>query len=112
MSAPPNITIIEQDKAASIAQEFHVMHTANEFILTVIEVIPQMEYSTSDTITPEGKSKKVARLKTSGIIQRVVGRFGMSPAAFKKMVTVSSTNLRQYENKFGEIAINPPEGLQ
>lgn len=109
---PTKIEIIGQDQAANVASEFHVMHTPNEFMLTVIEIIPQMEFTAKSTVNSEGQTKSFARLQTKGILQRVVGRFGMSPATFKKLVVVANQNLKQFERKFGEIAINPPEGLQ
>ena len=102
------IKIEGQDKTALLASEFQVFHTANEFILNVLEVIPQMEYQSSTEIIA---GKNVAKLMTVSILQKVIGRFGMSPAAFKKLVQVANHNLAQYEKKFGEIAINPPEGL-
>ncbi|MHA2249942.1 MAG: DUF3467 domain-containing protein [Candidatus Kariarchaeaceae archaeon] len=107
---PPNIKIIDQDQPANVATEFHVMHTPNEFLLTIIEVIPQMGYKLGESSAHPGK--KIPQLQTTGIVHKVVGRFGMSPATFKKMVSVANQNLKQYENKFGEVAINPPEGLQ
>ncbi len=112
MTQPRNIEIIGQDQSAKFANEFHIMHTPNEFVLSVVEVIPQMKFSTQEGITDQGKKHNIAKISSAGIIQKVVGRFGMSPAAFKKMVTVMNKNLQQYEAKFGSIAINPPEGLQ
>jgi hypothetical protein len=106
----PNIKIVDQDQAAKVATEFHVMHTPNEFFLTVIAVIPQMGFKISDQQDQTGK--RIPQLLNTGIHHKVVGRFGMSPATFKKMVNVSGQNLKQYEGKYGEIAINPPEGLQ
>ncbi|MFV2014688.1 MAG: DUF3467 domain-containing protein, partial [Candidatus Heimdallarchaeota archaeon] len=89
-----------------------IMHTPNEFVLSVVEVIPQMKFSTRESFTEQGKKQNVAKISSTGILQKIVGRFGMSPAAFKKMVTVMNKNLQQYEEKFGSIAINPPEGMQ
>ncbi len=104
----PNIKIIDQEQSANIATEFHVLHTPNEFLLTIIETIPEMEYKVpSDT-----EGKQVPRLHNTAIYHKVVGRFGMSPATFKKLVQVITQNLTQFESKFGQIAINPPEGLQ
>ncbi|MHA2029886.1 MAG: DUF3467 domain-containing protein [Candidatus Kariarchaeaceae archaeon] len=112
MSTQRKITITGQDQPAIFANEFQIMHTPNEFVLSVVEVIPQMEFTAQEGYTKEGSKQNIAKLRSSGIMQKIVGRFGMSPAAFKKMVSVMNTNLKQYESKFGSIAINPPEGLQ
>ena len=80
--------------------------------MSLIEVIPQMIYQETDGIIPTTKQPgKVMRMKNDGILQKIVGRYGMSPAAFKKFVTVLNQNLKKYEEKFGEISINPPEFL-
>lgn len=107
---PPNIDIIDQDRPANVATEFHVMHTPNEFLVTIIEVIPQMQYKIPEF--PNESGRRLPRLQNTGIIHKVVGRFGMSPSTFKKLVQVTSQNLIQFEKKYGEVAINPPEGMQ
>ena len=103
----PPIRIEGQDMKARLAQEFHVLHTPNEFLLSILEVIPQMAYFN------EKEAGKISnKLQSAGILQKVVGRYVMSPAAMKKLAHVLSKNLEQFEKKFGEIVINPPEGLQ
>jgi hypothetical protein len=112
MSQSRRIEIIGQEQSAIFANEFHIMHTPNDFVLSVVEVIPQMQFSTKSRVTEKGTKQNLAKVSSTGIVHNIVGRFGMSPAAFKKMVTVMNKNLQQYEDKFGSIAINPPEGLQ
>lgn len=112
MSQPKKIEIVGQDQSAVFANEFQVMHTPNDFVLSVLEVIPQMQFSTQERFSEEGKKQNLAKISSTGVIRKIVGRFGMSPAAFKNMVTMMNKNLQQYETKFGSIAINPPEGLQ
>ncbi|OLS23759.1 MAG: hypothetical protein HeimC2_24980 [Candidatus Heimdallarchaeota archaeon LC_2] len=112
MTKPINIEITGQDQSALFANDFHVMHTPNDFVLSVVEAIPQMQFSLKESINQDGKTRNITRLSSTGIIRKVIGRYGMSPAAFKKMVSVMNTNLKQFEDKFGEIAINPPEGMQ
>lgn len=112
MSKPLKIEITGQDQSALFANDFHIMHTPNEFVLSIVEAIPQMQFSSQESINQDGKTRNVARISSSGILRKIIGRYGMSPAAFKKLVTVMNTNLKQYEDKFGAIAINPPEGLQ
>ncbi len=109
---PTKITITNQDLEAKFASEFHIMHNPNEFVLTMLEVIPQMKYTFKEVPHPKtGLPTKVARMANDGLVQKVVGRFGMSPATMKKLVTVLNQNVKNYEAKFGEISINPPEGL-
>jgi hypothetical protein len=110
MSTP--IKIVGPETEARMAQEFHVIHTPHEFLLSIIEVIPQMAYvNTGQEEVNVANMKPQARLQNTGILQKIVGRYGMSPAAFKKLVVVAQRNLQQYEAKFGEIAIQPPEGM-
>lgn len=110
MSKAPKINIDGQDKAANFVSEFHCLHTPHDFILSMIEVIPQMKYTEQDGLNPITKEAiKVAKLQNAGIIQKIVGRYGMSPASFKKLVTVLNQNLKKFEEKYGEIAIRPPE---
>lgn len=103
------IKIEGQDIPARLAQEFHVFHTPNEFLISLIEIIPQMEYAMR-----EGANKQphITQLQNTGLVHQVVGRFAISPASVKKLAQVLQRNIQQYESKFGEIAINPPEGLQ
>ncbi len=107
---PPRIEIIDQDQPSKFATEFNIMHTPNEFVLNLIENIPQMTYVDTTTIDPKtSQPREIKRLQTDYIVQRVVGRYSMSPASFKKLAIVINQNLKKYEDKFGEIAINPPE---
>ncbi|MHA2502436.1 MAG: DUF3467 domain-containing protein [Candidatus Kariarchaeaceae archaeon] len=100
------------NQSAKLAQEFQISHTPNEFLLNLIEVIPQMGFKVREQPGKEpGSIRKSAQLEHTGMLQKVVGRFVMSPAAMKKLVNVMNHNLKQYEEKFGEIAINPPEGF-
>ncbi len=112
MSKPLKIDIIGQDQSAIFANDFHIMNTPNEFVLSIVEAIPQMQFSSKEEFNQDGKKRNIMRISTSGIVRKIVGRYGMSPASFKKMVSLMNTNLKQYEDKFGSIAINPPEGLQ
>ena len=110
MAEAPKINIDGQDKAANFVSEFHCLHTPHDFILSMLEVIPQMKYTEQDGINPRTQQPtKVAKLQNAGILQKIVGRYGMSPASFKKLVTLLNQNLKKYEEKFGEIAIQPPE---
>lgn len=110
MSIPPKVEITGQDKEANFVSEFHIMHTPNEFLLTLLEVIPQMKFEVQDIIHPKTqKPSKITRMTNDGILQKVVGRYGMSPASYKKMVQIMNQNLMNYEKKFGEIMIQPPE---
>lgn len=108
---PPRIRIEGQDKEAKFVSEFHVVHTPNEFIVSLIDTIPQMQYKHQD-VGLEPNKRKVAKLHTDHLMQMIVGRYGMSPASFKKFVNILVQNLKNYESKFGEISINPPEFLQ
>ncbi|MCY3410337.1 MAG: DUF3467 domain-containing protein [Candidatus Heimdallarchaeota archaeon] len=107
---PPVIKIEGQDKSSLFASEFHCLHTPHEFLLTVLEVLPQMKFVHEDVMHPTtNQPGKVARLKNDFILQKIIGRYAMSPASFKKLVNVLNQNLKKYEEKFGEIDIHPPE---
>ena len=115
MEDKKTIEITGLDQPANLAQEFHVSHTNNEFLINMIEVIPQMGFRLNSISDPSDPSKIIsqqAHLTHTGMIQKVNGRFVLSPAAMKKFLNVLSHNVQQFEAKFGEIVINPPEGLQ
>jgi len=112
-SGSKRIELTGLEQSAKLAQEFQISHTTNEFLLNMIEVIPQMEFRMQGSAPDDPrKLRQNARLEHTGMLQKVVGRYVMSPAAMKKLVGVLQHNLKQYEDKFGEIVVNPPEGLQ
>ena len=109
---PIKIKLEGQDRASQFASDFTIFNTANEFMLSMIEIIPQMELTTKEITNPNGQRKRVSRMQTNHILQKVLGRYALTPAAFKKLVNIANQNLKKYEEKFGEIVINPPENLQ
>ena len=96
MSKQLKIEITGQDQSALFANDFHIMHTPNDFVLSVVEAIPQMQFSMQESINQDGKTRNVTRLSSTGIMRKIIGRYGMSPASFKKMVGVMNTNLKQF----------------
>ena len=109
---PIKIKLEGQDQKSSFASDFTIFNTANEFVMSMIEIIPQMQLTTKEITDSSGQRKRVSRMQTNHILQKVLGRYAMTPAAFKKLVNIANQNLKKYEEKFGEIVINPPENLQ
>ena len=69
-----------------------------------------MKFVEEQTVHPTTKQPgKVMRLKNDYILQKLIGRYAMSPASFKKLVGVLNQNLKKYEQKYGQIDIHPPE---
>jgi hypothetical protein len=57
--------------------------------------------------TPVGFTIDFAQLTPQAAMTRVVSRVGMSPTHAKLLVQVLQTNLQQYEQQFGVVAITP-----
>lgn len=79
--------------------EVDVMHNPHDFVVTLSQII-----------TTLGRDER-GRQAIANITKRPIGRFAMSPAMAKNMLQVLQTNIKKYEEKYGEIVIFPPEGL-
>ena len=109
---PIKIVIEGQDKKSSFANDFTIFNNANEFILSMIEIMPQIELKTKEITDSSGKRKRVPDVQTNHILRNILEKYALTPAAFKKLVGMANHNLKIYEAKYGEIVINPPQNLQ
>ena len=68
MSKQLKIEITGQDQSALFANDFHIMHTPNDFVLSVVEAIPQMKFSM------KGRKKTVSPNPTTPITKTSIFR--------------------------------------